>query len=539
MKESGTVPDDSATPPGHAPRSPERRIAVDTGSRYASLILGRIVQFFLTRFLVRTIGPVSMGLMTLSGHSLQFVQLVSSAVTLSYKKLATDRYARREYDEMNAMLSCGFAFSLASGALSAIGSILIAVFADTLFDLQGELLTQGRLVILISGGAAALGIVTGPWAAPVFITRRLYLESITDIVATIGAAVAVVFAFKVGHPSVVAWATILVGCRLGAKLFIMIPCAMRALPQLRIRLGRVCSRAQLLQMTSFGGLNLLVMVGYRLYYSSDSIIIANLDELGAGKIFFYAVAQRWDILVGSFMVAFAGTLAPLMTADAAVGNLERLRLTTCRGLRYSLTMGAYPCAVLGVFARPLLHHWLGLDFAVASTATMQLIMTGSFLSIGGIVCYHVLFACGKLKEAACATLAGGVANITLSVILVKLAGLGLYGVAVGSVLSLSALNAVCLPHFACVHTGLSPAEYLKRSYPRPLAAALPLLLTCFVIRNSWEPSSLFQVFVQFALCGLVYAASAWHIALTPSDREKLLRVGARAWATVRALGGKV
>jgi O-antigen/teichoic acid export membrane protein len=536
MKETGNESDDGGTPHRQDNRSPERRIAIDAGSKYASLLLSRAIQFFLTPFLVRTIGPTFMGLMTLSGHSLHFVELVSSAVTLSYKKLAADSYARREFDAMNAILSCGFAFSLVSGTLFVIGSILVAVFANVLFDLQGELLTSGRLVILISGSAAALSIVTGPWAAPVFITRRLYIESITDIVGTVGATAGVVLAFKVGHPSVVAWAAILVGFRLGAKLFVMIPCSLRALPELRIRLGRVCSRRQLLQMTRFGGLNLLVMVGYRLYYSSDSIIIANLDELGPSQIFFYAVAQRWDVLVGSFIVAFAVTLTPLMTADAAVGNLERLRLTTCRGLRYCLLMGAYPCAVLAIFARPLLHHWLGEEFADASTPAMQLIMAGSFLSIGGIICHQVLFACGKLKGAAAATLAGGTANIVLSVVLVKFAGLGLYGVAIGSVLSLAALNAVFLPHFACLHLDLHPAEYLKRAYARPLAAALPLLLACLVIRYCWEPSGLLFVFVQFALCGVVYAVSAWHVALTPDDREKLLATLAKARAGLRALG---
>jgi len=534
MKEPGNVSDDEGVPPAPDTRSPERRIAVDAGSKYASLFLTTAIGFFLTRFLVHRIGTMFLGLMTLSAQSLQFIGLISSGISLSYRKLATEHYARRNFAEMNAMLSCGFVFALVSGGLFAVASILTVVFADVLFGLQGELLTSGRLVLLISGCAATISIVTGPWTASTFITHRLYLESVADVVATVGAAVSVLLAFRLGNPSVVAWALILCGFRIGARLFVLIPCARRALPQLRISLGRICSRKEILQMTTFGGLNLLAALGYRLYYSSDSIIIANLNELGAKQIFFYAVAHRWDILIGSFIVAFAVTLTPLMTADAAVGNLDRLRETACRGTRYALMLGAFPCAVLGIFARPLLHHWLGEGIAAASTAVLQLIMIGTFLTIAGIVGHQVLFACGKLVGTVVATLAGGVLNIVLSVVLVKYADAGLYGVAAGSVLSLVFLNVLCIPHFTCVHLGLQPVEYLKRCHARPVAAALPLLLACFLIRRSWEPANLFSVFVQFALCLPVYAISAWCIGLTADDRTRLLATAAKAGARLRA-----
>lgn len=529
------MPDKDAMKPGPNARSPERRIAIDAGSKYGALILGRGIQFFLTPFLKNCIGPAFMGLMTLSAQSLQLIAMISSGISLSYKKLAADGYAQGKFDEMNAMLSCGFIFTLVSGTFFAIGSGLIVVFADVLFGLEGDFLASGRLVLLVSGCAATLSIVTGPWAAPAFITRRLYLESITDIVATVGAAAGVVLAFRLGEPSVVTWALIFCGFRIGAKLFVFLPLAKLALPQMKIRVGRVCSRKQFLQMTAFGGLNFLATIGYRLYYSSDSIIISNLDELGAEQIFFYSVAQRWDVLVGSFIVAFAVTLTPLMTADAAVGNMERLRKTTCRGTRYSLTIGAFPCAVLGVFAEPLLRHWLGEEFAITSTAVMQLIMVGSFLNIAGIIGHEALFACGKLVGSVVATLIGGVLNIVLSVVLVKYAGAGLYGIGVGSVVSLVLLNAVCIPRLTCAHLDLPPQEYLRNAFVRPIVAAIPLLLTCFVIRRLWEPSNLFFVFVQFALCGGVYAVSAWFIALTDDDRGKLLAAGRKAWNVVRAL----
>ena len=514
--------DDSSNIPGpEVVGSIERRVAVNTGSKYAALLITVGVRILLTPFLIHSLGKMLYGLMTLSNQALQFLTLASSSMTLSYMRFSTAAYARGEYDRMNAVLSSGFLLSLGAGSLFAAGTVLLAFAAGTLFDLPPELITPARFVIVITGASTVFSIVTGVWGSALFTKQRFYVESITSILANLCAAVGVVIAFHVGEPSIIVWAMLSAGARAGARLLYLIPAAKRALPQMRINLMRLAGRAQLRNMMSFGGLNLLGKLGYLLYFATDSILIANLSELRPEQITEYSVAQRWVPLIGGVIAALGTALTPVMTADFAVGNMDRVKETVLRGTRYSVILGLYPCLLLTVFARPFMLVWLGPDFVESSAALMQVIMMGLALSAPGIIGFDALVASGKIGRATAATLMGGVANVGLSILLVKTTNLGLMGLAVGSVTAVCAVNAVIVPYLVCRYTGLTCGPMIRHAYITPMLGALPVLPAALAIRLFWEPANLFVIMLQFALCGVAYAGGVWLFSLTTADRDKI------------------
>ena len=92
-------------------------------------------------------------------------------------------------------------------------------------------------------------------------------------------------AFQFMAPSIIIWVVITCAFRLGKELFLVIPLCIRALPQIRIRLNLITSGKQIRDMINFGGLSFVGGLGYLLYYSTDSIIISNLDALGVESVF--------------------------------------------------------------------------------------------------------------------------------------------------------------------------------------------------------------------------------------------------------------
>ena len=295
------------------PNSSEQRVAVNAGTGYADKFISLAIRFFLTPYLGRTLGATMMGLQTLAGQALQFVALASTSLNVSYTRIAAEYHARGEYDEMNATLSAGFLLACLSATIYAVCTALTIVFTPLLFGLSPELVPVARVVIGITGLAAALHMVYGVWLSPVFITQRLYLRSIGDTVAMAGAAGCVLIAFRARSPSIIVWVLLMAGFRVGSELLLVMPMARRKLPQMRVNVRSVKSRHQLRRVISFGGLSFLGGVGCLLYYATDSIVISNLNELDASRIFYYNIAQRWDPVIRSLIMALVSVLTPLMT----------------------------------------------------------------------------------------------------------------------------------------------------------------------------------------------------------------------------------
>lgn len=501
--------------------STERRVAFNAGSRYAALAVTTAIRFFLTPFLIHTVGRAMYGLMTLSAQAMRIISLGSAAITMSYTRFATAHYARGEHKEMNAVLSCGFRLAAGSAGIIGLGALCAIIFADVLFDLEPPLLGAARAVMAISGTATVIGILVDVWVAPVFMQQRFYLESVRSVLANTAAAACVVTAFRFVRPSVVIWAAVFHGALVAAKVCYQVPMAVRGMPEMKINLLKACPWKELRGMVGFGGQNFLMGVGYLLYYATDSILIANLDELRPEQITDYNVAQRWAPLIGNLIISFTTVLTPVMTSDVAVGNFDRIRQTVLRATRYTLALALFPCIVLGMLAEPLLANWLGASFVQTSASEMRVIMVGFAVAVPGILGFEVLFSFARLGKAVAATIAGGVANVVLSIALVKFAGLDLMGLALGSAFSMAVVNGVCIPVLVCKYTGIGVADYLRQGYVRAWLAAAPLIGCCVLLRRFWEPSSLALVGLQFALCGVAYAVSVSVVVLSADERRRI------------------
>lgn len=515
------------------PRSPVRLVALNTASRYSGALIGMGVTFFLTPFLVRTLGRELLGLQTLASQALQFLGLVSAAMGISYSRSATVHYSRGEFAEMNDALGAGFWLSLITAVLFAGGTVLVAAFAQQFFELSDTITPTARIVILITGLASAFQILSGVWTTPLYMSQRLYWSDLGGILSTVGAAVAVVIAFKTRQPSIILWAVIANGLRLAVSIFLLIPTARRAIPEFKPALGLAGIGARCRGIMGFGVFSFLGGLGYLLHYSTDSILISNLRELGTGKIVEYNLGQRWDPMIRLFITGFAGTLTPVLTSLVATGEQGRLHRTILAATRYSLALGLFPCLFLCIYSSPFITCWVGEDFS-GSAPIMRLVLAGTALSIPAIVGYEALVAHARIGHAVSASLVGGVLNIVLGIYFVNVAHLGLLGLALAVFVTMACRNAIYTPVLVIRVCGFSARGYFLEGYLRAILGTLPSLAVATTLRLTFEPHSLPAIFIHFAICGAVYAVCVWYISFSQSDRARFLDMLAAAAQRCRA-----
>lgn len=514
-----------------APIHSHRLVAINSAVKYVNLVVVNVLTFFLTPYLIRTLGPTLLGLKTLAYQALQFVGLAHTAMGISYERYAKMNFARADYDEMNSNLSAGLLVSALSAFLFAAGSAVMAWYAGTLFGLSDDILPTARRVFLLIGITTSFLILTGVWETPAFVTERFYILELGNLICSVLAAVGAVILFEIWQPSIIWWVLLSNGTLVLWRLLVIMPLARRLLPAFHMSLSLIKSSSQIRELMAFGGLNFLGGIGYLLYYASDSIIISNLNELGPGKIVYYNIAQRWDPQIRMLVMAFVGTLLPMMTSMVSLHQTDRLRSTFLRGTRYSLLIGLLPALLLVALADPFLRHWVGDDFARVSGPVLQLLMVQFMLCLPERMVYNVNIAFGRMGGPVKIALVGGLLNIVLSIALVKM-GWGLMGVALGSAAALALVAFYCT-FYALRLLGVSAVQWFKEGCLRAMLCGLPLAGFLALLRRTWEPANLVMVFLQFALGSLVYAGTVWMWGLRTDERGQLLALLAKAWSRVR------
>ena len=509
----------------------DQQVVINTVTRYISMSIVMVVSFLLLPFLLRHIGKPAYGLQALAHQALEFVNILAFALGMSYNRIAAAHYARGEYDRMNATLSAALTLSVFIAIVIGVATLLIAKFAGELFDLPPHLLRPAQLILLLFGAGSVVQIISGAYRSPIYIMQRLYLESISNMLTVLIPAALIIPLFIYGRSSIVMWVGLAVGTRLLTQWFLTIPLGKRGMHQLRFRIFARGAGREMRELVHFSGLSVIGSLGALLYYATDSIMVANLNELGIQQVMNYNVAQRWYPQISMFAASFVWILGPAMTAQVALNQLDKVRATVARASRYCFIILACPCLLLSIQAEPFLRLWLKSEFVIESVPVMRTIMCALLLSGACIVSHEALYACRKIRGAVLATLIGGIFNILLSITLVKVAGMGLLGIATGSLISLFLLEVICLPYLLCRELSLGCGVFFRGAV-RAFVGAIPLAVSCLILQHVWTPGSLFQIVVQFFLSGLVYLPSIWFISLTRADRQELrkaLETGMASW----------
>jgi O-antigen/teichoic acid export membrane protein len=132
----------------------------------------------------------------------------------------------------------------------------------------------------------------------------------------------------------------------------------------------------------------------------------------------------------------------------------------------------------------------------------------------------VLYGIDRVRWFARASIAQAVANLALSLILVR--PLGIEGVALGTCIP-SLLHSLAVAWYVCRVVEVDVFEYLRSAFLKPLAIA-PLLVGIWLASSYWVAMSNWTSLLAVGLCGFVcYAAAAGLVEFGPEGCLALLR----------------
>jgi O-antigen/teichoic acid export membrane protein len=202
---------------------------------------------------------------------------------------------------------------------------------------------------------------------------------------------AVALPFGLRLPGVV---LLLVISRLGSAIAHLVYC-FRVLPSLKS--WPTFSKRAIRPLISFGGWVALANVVNPILLSMERFLIGSLLSLamvGYYTASFEAVTKLWMIPTSLTVTIFP--------ACSALGSERRRELAVLyfRSMKYVFIILSPVVLVLVLYARQVIHLWLGPDFAAKSSLVLQILAVGVFINCFAYVPYCFLQALGRPRAAA-------------------------------------------------------------------------------------------------------------------------------------------
>lgn len=242
----------------------------------------------------------------------------------------------------------------------------------------------------------------------------------------------------------------------------------------------------------------------------------------------YAMAQTLYLLPSAFVQPLTVSIIPAVTEALALNDPAEARRKAESALRIAGII-AIPAGVgLSVLSKPiqrLLYDYDPETLAIAGP-TMAILGVAAALYCFVLVTNAILQANGKTAQPILATMAGGVANLTVCWLLVGMPQIHIYGAALGTV---AYCFVTLIVNLISIRRTLSDAPRFLPQISRTIPAAALMGVTAFVLY-----SRIPNVILTVAAAGCVYAAGivvlrvlTWYdCALLPKGEliAKLLRI---------------
>jgi O-antigen/teichoic acid export membrane protein len=205
------------------------------------------------------------------------------------------------------------------------------------------------------------------------------------------------------------------------------------------------------------------------------------------------------------LVASLGQIfVPMSSQSEAVGNMDRLRKIYVAGNR-ACAFIIYPiCAGLLILGQSVIEVWMGHRYVATSYPVTVILVIPMTLFLMQGASGRILLGMGKQRDFAMVVFMEGIANLILSILLVR--PFGIAGDAMGTAIPMLLTTLWFLPRHMRKQLGVPVRTLLREAYLLPLLLVTPMAIVLFLLQRWRHAHNLRQFAVQCLAGGAVYGA---------------------------------
>ena len=478
------------------------QILKNVSSSWVSLGVNVVTGFILSPFIVHHLGDEAFGLWILIFSVTGYYGLFDLGIRSSIVRYVAKYSATGEYDELNRLVNTAMFSYSAIGAVTMAITMIAAYYVSSIFRIKPEFVTTARWLLVMVGASVSLGFPLGVFSGMLEGLQRFYILYSTNIVSTIVRTVLIIVALEHGG-GLLAVALITVSL----PLINQIVNATVAFHLLRLRISpRYVNRATLKLIAGYSGTTFLIIIGGRLRFKTDAMVIGTF--VGAAAITFFTIGSRLVDYSSELVSSLAQIFIPMSSQSQAKGDVDALRKIFVVGNRACAFIIFPITAVMTVLGKSVIEAWMGAKYVSQSYPVLLVLLYPMTLMLAQSASGRTLWGMAKHRTLSYVVLTEGISNLILSIILVR--RYGILGDAIGTAIPLTCSMILFLPRHLCKLLGIKLRTYLSQAFLLPLVLTIPLVLCLLLMRRWYIPHHLPDLLVQLVIAGVVYGIGlAW------------------------------
>ncbi|MCM3043512.1 MATE family efflux transporter [Bacillus altitudinis] len=494
-----------------------RAFLYNVSANVMTFFLMMLMSVCLTPYIVHTLGVEAFGLIHLTQNMINYLSVITASLSAVVVRFFSVAAHKGEMEQAQRYLASYFVSSL----FLSIGLFLLCLFmSQQLVDwlhVPAHLAKDTQIAFVLGGLLFMLNFVMSGIGAAPFYANKLYVSSVGQAIQMFGRALVIVLLFTVTTPAI--WHIPLAAvmgsfAALGMGLYYF----KKLIPWFSFK-WRYVSLSSSLTLVRSGVWHSFEQMGILLFLQID-LLMTNL-LIGAEATGQYAAILQFPLLLrtlaGTLAVVFAPTITKLYSNQDEQGLIQY----AANAMKWSGLFVAFPAALLGGLAGPLMLLWLGPAFEELKWLLMihaaYLCFTLMFLPLT-----YVPTAFNRFKVPAVVTLILGGSNVLLAYGLTHLLQLGLYGIASAGAVVLLMKNIVFLPLYTAKITKQKSTIFYKHTVV-PLFGALFIWGICAGIQAVYDVTRWWELFCIGGICFVLYLGYLYQFAGTKQERIQLMR----------------
>lgn len=490
-----------------------RTVAFNVTARWITIAVELVLGFVMLPFNTRHLGASDYGLWMLAASIVAYFPVLDLGYAGAMDRFVAHYRTRHSAQAINEIASTLFFVFAAIGLTAFLIILAVALNIGWLFNLSESQERTGRLVLLLVGAQFTVGLPFAAFGGVVNGFQRTYLNGLVGIAVALAVA-AVNVAVLVGGGSLVELVAAMTATRMLGFFWYRLN-AYRVFSLLRIR-PSLFRKSRLREVTGFSVYMLLQNAANKANYATDPMVIAAFMMTGAVAV--WTVAQRLADMVLRLTNQLNDVLFPVVVDCDTAQRDDRLRDLLVQGTRLSLALALPVAGGMAILADQVILGWTGPEFR-NSAVLLQLLALVVLVRVGTATAGTVLRGAGHHRLLAHSNLIAAAVNVGLSIVLIQTHGLP--GIAVATLLPVTARGAAVLVPVACARVGVSARTFVAHAlWPALWPAFVSLgLLALFEHR---VPPSLGASVLAGGAAGALYVLLFAALAIGRGERERYL-----------------
>ena len=477
-------------------------LKINALSSWLSLAVSVAIGFLLTPFVVHNLGKTGYGIWVLVGSFVGYYGLLNLGVTSATTRYIARYTAQKDSDALNSVASTALVMFTGTGILAILLSFALApVLADfcSVADERREAFVK---LVRIIGVTTGIGFPSSVLGSLVTARERYVARNTVVIVRELLRAGATVLFVTLGWGLLGVGLASLLATAVGVASNIILAKVYANDVQLRLTHANFNTLRMLLL---YGGVMTVIVVADIMRHNLDSLVIAKW--IGVSSVGIYGIAATIMRYSSRLVVTGMGVLTPRFAALEGENDQKQLQRLLVKALTISSFLSFGACLAAIVFGKQFILWWVGGDFSEA-VPVLWILSPGVACALAQNPAIVFMYALNKHHFYAVATIVEAVANLTLSIILVR--RYGIVGVALGTLVPMLIVKILVMPVYVSRVAGVNLRRYVESLLPSAVAA-IAIGLGAYSLGIVTRGTTTLHVMLLSGMCTAALYVGTWSL----------------------------